>query len=82
MALLGLLLGFTFANGISHLDQRRVLIVQESNATKDEKTGLAQVLANSGAQDAIVPLEALSNDPAAEVSQEARRSLRNLRARL
>ena len=31
-ALLGLLLGFTFANGISHLDQRRVLIVQESNA--------------------------------------------------
>jgi hypothetical protein len=27
-----LLLGFTFANGISHLDQRRVLIVQESNA--------------------------------------------------
>jgi hypothetical protein len=31
-ALLGLLLGFTFANGISHLDQRRVLIIQESNA--------------------------------------------------
>jgi hypothetical protein len=31
-ALLGLLLGFTFANGISHLDQRRQLIVQESNA--------------------------------------------------
>jgi hypothetical protein len=30
-ALLGLLLGFTFANGISHLDQRRVLIIQESN---------------------------------------------------
>jgi len=31
-ALLGLLLGFTFANGISHLDQRRELIVRESNA--------------------------------------------------
>jgi len=31
-ALLGLLLGFTFANGISHLDQRRQLIIQESNA--------------------------------------------------
>jgi hypothetical protein len=29
-ALLGLLLGFTFANGMSHLDQRRQLIVQES----------------------------------------------------
>ena len=31
-ALLGLLLGFTFANGMSHLDQRRQLIVQEANA--------------------------------------------------
>ncbi len=31
-ALLGLLLGFTFANGISHLDQRRELIVREANA--------------------------------------------------
>jgi hypothetical protein len=30
-ALLGLLLGFTFANGISHLDQRRDLIVREAN---------------------------------------------------
>jgi uncharacterized membrane protein len=31
-ALLGLLLGFTFANGISHLDQRRQLIIQEANS--------------------------------------------------
>jgi hypothetical protein len=31
-ALLGLLLGFTFANGISHLDKRRELIVQEANS--------------------------------------------------
>jgi hypothetical protein len=31
-ALLGLLLAFTFSNGISHLDQRRQLIIQESNA--------------------------------------------------
>jgi hypothetical protein len=31
-ALLGLLLGFTFAYGISHLDQRRQLIIQEANA--------------------------------------------------
>jgi hypothetical protein len=30
-ALLGLLLGFTFANGISHLDQLRELIVREAN---------------------------------------------------
>ncbi len=31
-ALLGLLLGFTFANGITHLDKRRELIVREANA--------------------------------------------------
>jgi hypothetical protein len=31
-ALLGLLLGFTFANGISHLDPRRELIVRQANA--------------------------------------------------
>ncbi len=56
--------------------------VQEPTATKDEKTALAQVFASSGGQDSIAPLEALSDDPVAEVSQEARRSLRNLRARL
>ena len=63
---------------------RRMLYpaLQEPAATKEEKTALAQVFANSGGQDSIAPLEALSNDPAAEVSQEARRSLRNLRARL
>lgn len=31
-ALLGLLLAFTFANGIAHLDQRRDLIIREANA--------------------------------------------------
>jgi HEAT repeat protein len=63
---------------------RRMLYpaLQEPAATKEEKTALAQVFASSGGQDSIAPLEALSNDPAAEVSQEARRSLRNLRARL
>lgn len=57
-------------------------VLQEPTATKEEKTALAQVFASSGGQDAIAPLEALSDDPAGEVSQEARRSLRNLRARL
>src|SRR6266478_823004 len=56
--------------------------LDEPSATKEEKTALAQVFASSGGQDSIAPLEALSNDPVAEVSQEARRSLRNLRARL
>jgi HEAT repeat protein len=54
----------------------------ESTATKEEKTGLAQVLSVSGGQDSIAPLETLSKDSTPEVSQEATRALRNLRARL
>jgi HEAT repeat protein len=63
---------------------RRALypVLQEPTATKDEKTGLAQVLAQSGGQDSIAPLETLSKDPDNDVSQEAFRSLKNLRARL
>lgn len=56
--------------------------LQESTATKDEKIGLAQIFARSGDQDSIAPLEGLSKDPETEVSQEALRSLRSLRARL
>jgi HEAT repeat protein len=54
----------------------------EPTATKEEKTGLAQVLSVSGGQDSIAPLEALSKDSPTEVSEEATRALRNLRARL
>jgi HEAT repeat protein len=54
----------------------------ESTATKEEKTGLAQVLSVSGGQDSIAALEALSRDSPPEVSEEAARALRNLRARL
>ena len=54
----------------------------EPTATKEEKTGLAQVLSVSGGQDSIAPLEALSKDSPPEVSEEATRALRNLRARL
>jgi len=56
--------------------------LKESGATKDEKTGLAQVLAASGAQDAVAPLEALSQDTDTDVSQEGLRAVKNLRARL
>jgi HEAT repeat protein len=56
--------------------------LKEPGTTKDEKTGLAQVLAASGSQDAVAPLEALSQDPDAEVSQEGLRAVKNLRARL
>jgi HEAT repeat protein len=56
--------------------------LQEPGVTKDEKTGLAQVLASSGGQDSVAPLEALSQDTDSEVAQEGLRGLRNLRARL
>jgi HEAT repeat protein len=63
---------------------RRALypVLQEPTATKDERTGLAQVFAASGDRDSIGPLETMSHDPDNEVSQEAFRSLKNLRARL
>ena len=57
-------------------------VLQESTATKDEKSGLADVLAVSGDRDAIPPLEALSKDTTPEVSEAALRALRNLHARL
>jgi HEAT repeat protein len=65
-------------------ENRAVLypVFTESSATKEEKTGLAQVLSVSGGQDSIAPLEALSRETSPEVSEEATRALRNLRARL
>ncbi len=56
--------------------------LKEPSATKDEKTGLAQVLAASGGQDSVAPLEALSQDTDTDVSQEGLRAVKNLRARL
>jgi len=56
--------------------------LKDSGVTKDEKTGLAEVLAASGAEDAVAPLEALAQDPDTEVSQEGLRAVKNLRARL
>ena len=51
-------------------------------ATKDEKTGLAEVLAASGGEDAVAPLQALSQDPDPEISQAGLRAVKNLHARL
>jgi HEAT repeat protein len=56
--------------------------LKDPGVTKDEKTGLAEVLAASGAQDAVAPLEALAQDPDTEVSQAGLRAVKNLRARL
>jgi hypothetical protein len=52
------------------------------SGNKDEKIGLAQVLARSGDKDSVAELRKLSNDTDTEVAQEALRALRNLQARL
>ncbi|HEY1496733.1 MAG TPA: HEAT repeat domain-containing protein [Candidatus Solibacter sp.] len=51
-------------------------------ATKDEKIGLAKVLAVSGDKESVGYLEKLSRDPDTEVAQEGLRAMRNLQARL
>jgi HEAT repeat protein len=56
--------------------------LQEPGVTKDEKTGLAEVFAASGGQDAVAPLEALSKDADSDISQAGLRAVKNLRARV
>lgn len=50
-------------------------------ATRDEKTGLAEVMAASGGADSIPALDALSRDADAEVAQAGLRALRAVKAR-
>ena len=57
-------------------------ILAAATSTTEEKTGLADALSASGGKDAVAPLEALSQDPNTEVSQEGLRAVKNLRARL
>lgn len=61
---------------------RRTLYGGLKTATRDEKTGLAQVLARSGDAESIKYVETLASDPDAEVAQEGLRALRILKARL
>jgi HEAT repeat protein len=56
--------------------------LRDPMTTKDEKTGLGQVLAQSGDRDSLPALEALSRDSDHDVAQEGLRGLKNLRARL
>jgi HEAT repeat protein len=53
-----------------------------STGTKDEKIGLARVLARSGDAESVAPLQKLSGDSDAAVAQEGLRALRTLQARL
>lgn len=57
-------------------------VLKEPGTTKDEKTGLAEVLATTGAEDAVAPLQALSQDTDSDVSQAGLRAVKNLHARL
>ncbi len=48
-------------------------------STRDEKTGIAQVLAGCGSKDAVPPLEQLAKDDDPAVAREALRALRIVR---
>jgi HEAT repeat protein len=61
---------------------RRALYRPLQQGTRDEKIGLARVLAVSGDAGTEPLLESLTRDPNVEVASEAVRALRSLRARL
>ena len=61
---------------------RTALYAPLETATKDEKIGLARVLAVSGDKESVAQLEKLSRDTDPEVAQEGLRAMRNLQARL
>jgi hypothetical protein len=50
--------------------------------TKDEKIGLARVMAVSGDKESLPHLEKVSRDTDPEVAQEGLRAVKNLQARL
>ena len=50
--------------------------------TKDEKIGLARVLARSGDSGSVAALEKLSKDSDPAVAQEGLRAMRNLQSRM
>jgi HEAT repeat protein len=56
--------------------------LRDANATKDEKIGLVQVLAQSGDRDSIPAIEAVTRDSDQDVASEGLRALKNLRSRL
>ena len=61
---------------------RQSLVGAVAAGTKDEKIGLARVLARSGDKDSVAVLQKLSNDTDSDVAQEGLRALRSLQARL
>jgi HEAT repeat protein len=61
---------------------RQALNSPLATATKDEKIGLARVLAQSGDTGSVAILEKLSRDADPEVAQEGLRALRSLQSRM
>lgn len=63
-------------------DVRQSLYAPMASGTKAEKIGLAQVLARSGDQSSLAPLQNLTNDADPQVSQAALTAVRTLQARM
>jgi hypothetical protein len=61
---------------------REALYAPMVAGTKDEKIGLARVLARSGDSGSVAPLEKLSKDTDPAVAQEGLKALRTLQSRL
>jgi HEAT repeat protein len=61
---------------------RQALYRPLQSSTKDEKIGLAGVLARSGDQSSVAELDKLTNDPDPDVAKEALRAKRTLQSRL
>ena len=61
---------------------REAIYAALPKGTKNEKIGLAQVLARSGDQRSIPALQKLSNDKDADVAQEGLRALRTVQAKM
>jgi HEAT repeat protein len=61
---------------------RSALYPALANATKDEKIGLARVLARSGDKESLPYLQKLTSDTDGDVAQEGQRAVRALQARL
>src|SRR5580704_9037612 len=61
---------------------RQALYAPLTSATKDEKIGLARVLARSGDSGSVAPLDKLSKDPDPAVAQEGLKALRTLQSRM
>lgn len=74
---------FPFLVELAREDRVRSLLYRPlQTGTKDEKIGLARVLARSGDRQSIPELQKLTNDGDAEIAQEGLRAVRSLQARM